>query len=64
MLNIYIFSPEVLVPAQTDATFEIDEYFQVGFPLNKISLQCPATIVTQNVSSLATCTSASHHFAR
>ena len=31
MLNIYIFSPEVLVPAQTDAQFEIDEYFQVPF---------------------------------
>ena len=62
MLNIYIFSPEVLVPAQTDATFEIDEYFQVGFLLKKNPP--PSIIMTQNVSSLATCTSASHHFAR
>ena len=30
--HIYTLSPEVLVPAQTDATFEIDEYFQVFMP--------------------------------
>ena len=36
ILYLYFLSPEVLVPAQTDAQFEIDEYFQVHFlPQNK-----------------------------